>query len=307
MTAPPLVSAVMAVYNGADLIGESIASALAQSHESLELLVVDDGSTDATAALVGRWRERDRRVKLLSCAHGGQALALNLGIAASRGAYIARLDHDDLWHRDRLKLQLGWMEQEGLDVCGSWVRRIGDRSGVIRFAVGHEAIRHDTLFTCPILDSATLFRSRVLRDNPYPPSAIVRTEMVQLVRLLGRYRFGNMPRVLANYRMHAAQKTKRLIGLAAYRQRQLQEQHFERMFPDASEEERRTFALAIGHAPLELDDLLRVADLFIRRLRSPDREARQRVVLHWRRLAARRSDPRLKHMLRRRLDAAFLA
>jgi glycosyltransferase involved in cell wall biosynthesis len=303
----PLVSVVMAVYNGADLVGESIASALAQSHEALELLVVDDGSADTTAAVVRQWAERDRRVRLLSCAHAGQALALNEGIATSRGAYVARLDHDDLWHRDRLKLQLACIEQKGLDVCGSWVRRIGDARGVIRFPVGHEAIRHETLFTCPILDSATLFRAEILRDHPYPPSAIVRTEMVQLVRLLGRYRFGNMPRILAQYRMHAAQKTKRLAGLAAYRQRQLQEQHFRTMFPDAGAEERETFALTTGDEPLGRDELLSIADLFIRRLRSPDAEARQRVVLHWRRLAGRRSEPRLAPSLHRHLDEAFLA
>jgi glycosyltransferase involved in cell wall biosynthesis len=306
VAAPPLVSVVMAVHNGADLIGESISSVLAQSHQAFELLVVDDGSTDATAGFVAEWARRDRRVKLLPRSHAGQALALNEGIAAAQGLFIARIDHDDLWHKDRLKAQLAWRKPEGLDVCGSWVRRIGEGRGVIRFPRRHEAIRHEALFTCPILDSASLFRGDVLRENLYPESAIVRTEMVQLVRLLPRYRFGNMPRILAHYRMHRAQKTNRLAGLAAYRQRQLQEQLFSTLFPEADAPERATFALVAGNDPLGREELLAIADLFVRRLRSPDAEARQRVLLHWRRLIAQRAKKGLGEALRDHLEDEFL-
>jgi hypothetical protein len=297
----------MAVHNGSDLVEETIASVLAQSHALIELLAVDDGSTDGTAAIVEEWARRDGRVRLLRRGHSGQALALNEGIAAAQGAFIARIDHDDLWHRDRLKAQLAWIERERLDVCGSWVRRIGDARGIIRFPRGHEAIRHEALFTCPILDSASLFRGEVLRRNPYPESALVRTEMVQLLRLLPRHRFGNMPRILAHYRMHAGQKTKRLAALAAYRQRQLREQLFSGMFPNADAGERATFARVAGNDPLARDELLAIADLFVCRLRSPDPEARQRVLLHWRRLTAQRAEKGLRQALGRHLDDAFLA
>src|SRR3569833_3431517 len=106
MTAPPLVSVVMAVHNGADLIGETIASVLAQSHAALELLVVDDGSTDATAALAGEWARQDMSEKLLPRVHSGQALALNENIAASRGAYIARVDQNKHKQQNHKKTQL---------------------------------------------------------------------------------------------------------------------------------------------------------------------------------------------------------
>jgi hypothetical protein len=296
----------MAVYNGADLVGETIASVMAQSHEALELLVVDDGSTDGTEAVVEEWARRDWRVKLLPRGHAGQALALNEGIAASQGATIARVDHDDLWHRDRLKAQLAWIEREGLDVCGSWVRKIGDARGVMRFPRGHEAIRYETLFTCPILDSASLFRGDVLRQNLYPESAIVRTEMVQLLRLLPKYRFGNLPRVLADYRIHSGQKTRRLQALALYRQRQLQEQQFAQICPDAEPAEVTTFALLTGDAPLGREQLIAIAELFGRRLRPSDPEARRRIVRHWRALTARRAETRLSQELRHHLDDQFL-
>ncbi|HEX4695227.1 glycosyltransferase family 2 protein [Sphingomonas sp.] len=297
----------MAVHNGTNFIDETIASVLAQSHEALELLVVDDGSTDTTRDLVRGWAQRDPRVKLLKRGHAGQALALNEGIAEAQGAYLARIDHDDLWHRDRLAAQIIHMTENSLDVCGSWVRRFGDASDVIRFPCGHEAIRYEALFTCPILDSATLFRGEVLRENPYPPSAVVRTEMVQLLHLLPRYRTANLPRILTDYRIHPSQKTNRLVALAAYRQRQLQMQHLAQLVPQADADERSLFDLAVGNAPLGQDELERIADLFVRRLRSPDREARERVVLHWRRLVSRSADAEAAQALRDRLDMDFLA
>ena len=135
----------------------------------------------------------------------------------------------------------------------------------------------------------------------------MRQEMVQLVRLLGRYRFGNMPRILAQYRMHGGQKTKRLAALAAYRQRQLQQQHFGTMFPDAGAEERATFALTTSYEPLGREELLALADLFVRRLRSHDSEARQCLLLRWRRLTAQRAEPGLAQALKHYLDNEFLA
>lgn len=306
MAGPPLVSVVMAVHDGAAFIGETIASVLAQSHEALEMLVVDDGSADATAAIVREWERRDRRVMLLARGHAGQALALNEGIAAARGDYIARIDHDDLWHRDRLKAQLAGMRRLGLDVCGSWVRRFGGARGVIRFPCGHEAIRHDALFTTPMLDSATLFRGAVLRDHPYPPSAVVRQELVQLLRLLPLYRFGNLPRILAQYRIHAGQRTQRLVGLVAHRHRQLREQHFAAMFPDADAADRETFGLVAGAEPLGEAALLRIEELFARRLTPEDAEARDRIRQHWRSLVARRAAPDLARSFLARTEALGL-
>jgi hypothetical protein len=116
-----------------------------------------------------------------------------------------------------------------------------------------------------------------------------------------------MPRILAHYRMHAGQKTKRLAALAAYRQRQLREQLFAGMFPNVDAGERATFARVAGNDPLARDELLAIADLFVCRLRSPDPEARQRVLLHWRRLTAQRAEKGLRQALGRHLDDAFLA
>jgi hypothetical protein len=185
-----------------------------------------------------------------------------------------------------LEIQLPFMQQREVDVCGSWVRRFGGANGVIRFAQSHEAIRYETLFTCPILDSATLFRSNLLRAHPYPPEAIVRQELTQCVRLLPAFRFANLPRYLCDYRIHPGQKTQRFGAMIFYRQAKLGLQHFLTMYPDASADEIAIFERirATAKAPLNRAELAAAGKFFARYLHPEDQEAKQRMRRRWRRL-----------------------
>ena len=93
-----LVSVVIPVRNGERFIGKTLASALAQTHQDIEVLVVDDGSTDGTRNLVQTAAARDKRVRLLKNDKIGVATARNYGIGKAQGELIAPLDGDDLWH-----------------------------------------------------------------------------------------------------------------------------------------------------------------------------------------------------------------
>jgi glycosyltransferase involved in cell wall biosynthesis len=108
-----LVSVLVPAYNAATTIAETLASALAQSHSELEIIVVDDGSTDNTAEIVAGIAGRDARVILVRQENAGVAAARNAALARARGAYIAPLDADDLWHPDKLALQLRRMSAAG--------------------------------------------------------------------------------------------------------------------------------------------------------------------------------------------------
>jgi len=88
------VSAIIPVFNGAVTIAEAIDSALAQSYPSLEVIVVNDGSTDATAEVLRRYGER---IKVIDRPNSGIAVSRNLGVAAAQGEYLAFLDSDDAW------------------------------------------------------------------------------------------------------------------------------------------------------------------------------------------------------------------
>src|SRR5215813_851575 len=102
------VSVVIPTYNRAGVVEEAIASALGQTHRDLEVIVVDDGSTDDTGERVGRLS--DPRVRYLSRAHAGVSSARNAGIAAGGGELVAFLDSDDLWKPTKLETELAALE-----------------------------------------------------------------------------------------------------------------------------------------------------------------------------------------------------
>ncbi len=108
---PPIVSVIMPAYNGAALIGETLASVGAQTFGDYEVIVVDDCSTDATRAVVGGWP--DPRVRLIEApVNGGPVRARNLAVSHARGRYLAALDHDDLCHPDRFARQVAWLDAD---------------------------------------------------------------------------------------------------------------------------------------------------------------------------------------------------
>ncbi|HEU4618920.1 MAG TPA: glycosyltransferase [Gammaproteobacteria bacterium] len=102
----PAVSVVLPAYDAAGTIARAVRSVLAQTFRDFELVVVDDGSTDATAAEVRRAAAGDARVRLVALEHRGIVPALNAGIAAARGRLIARMDADDEMLPRRLEAQV---------------------------------------------------------------------------------------------------------------------------------------------------------------------------------------------------------
>ena len=116
----PNISVVMIFWNAARHIEEAIASVFAQTHESWELLLVDDGSTDASSgiarAMADRHPGRVRYLEHPGHCNAGMSASRNLGIAHARGAYLAFLDSDDLWLPERLARHLGVL-QAHLDVA----------------------------------------------------------------------------------------------------------------------------------------------------------------------------------------------
>src|SRR3954468_8267905 len=97
-----LVTVVIPVYNGERFLGEAIESALGETHQPVEVIVVDDGSTDGSAAVAESYPE----ARLLRAENGGPGAARNVGVAAARGEAVANLDADDLMVPERVERQL---------------------------------------------------------------------------------------------------------------------------------------------------------------------------------------------------------
>jgi glycosyltransferase involved in cell wall biosynthesis len=108
----PLISIVCAVHNGERFIGEAITSAMAQTGVDLELVVVDDGSTDTTPAILAEKAAGDRRITVVTQENRGVAVARNRAIAEARGEFVAFLDADDVWMPDKLQRQLELFQRD---------------------------------------------------------------------------------------------------------------------------------------------------------------------------------------------------
>jgi glycosyltransferase involved in cell wall biosynthesis len=108
-----LVSVIVPAFNAADTVCDTVRSALNQTHRNLEIIIVDDGSTDQTQAVASSFVERDPRVRYVRKDNGGVASARNRGIAEARGEFVAPLDADDLWYPTKLERQLERFEQTG--------------------------------------------------------------------------------------------------------------------------------------------------------------------------------------------------
>lgn len=118
-----LVSVIIATFNREILIVKAIESVLAQTFKDFELIVVDDGSTDSTAQVLAKYRDR---ITYLYQENKGPSAARNLGIKNANGAYVCFLDSDDLWHKDKLKIQLNAINHNpDIKICYTneiWIR-----------------------------------------------------------------------------------------------------------------------------------------------------------------------------------------
>ena len=119
----PLVSVVIPTYNRWPMVGEAIESVLGQTFRSVELIVVDDGSTDGTTKELAKY---GLKVRVVSCSKGGVAAARNYGVTIARGRYLAFLDSDDLWLPKKLEIQVAFMAQHPeVEICQTeevWLR-----------------------------------------------------------------------------------------------------------------------------------------------------------------------------------------
>ena len=208
MSCTPLVTVVMAVYNTEAYVGEAIDSILHQSFRDFELIVVDDGSTDSTAAILDGYAD-SRIVRLSQQPNMGLSVARNRAFEIARGKYIAIQDADDVALPHRLARQVEFLESHPeVGVLGSAMQLMdasGKPIGVKRFPASHGHLRWRLCFTSPIADTAAMMRRTLLAQvGTYDPMMRFGQDYdlwrrVSFVTLLA-----NLPDVLVFNRQHAA-------------------------------------------------------------------------------------------------------
>ena len=207
--APPFVSVVLAARDAAQTLEEAVRSVLAQAVRDLELVVVDDGSVDRTAEVLASIDDLRLRV-LRNAAPLGLAGALNVGLDAARGRYVARMDADDVALPGWLERILARIEASPrVAVVGTGMIDLADRSlgTVHRMPQGVRAVHWAALFSSPFFHSTVLLDRRVLDAHGLRYDATFgESEDYDLwARLLSVADGDNVPEALVLYRKHGAQ------------------------------------------------------------------------------------------------------
>jgi glycosyltransferase involved in cell wall biosynthesis len=216
-----LVSVIVPAYNAAGTVERTVTSALNQTYSNLEVLVVDDGSQDETAAVVRRIANKDHRIKLLQKPNGGLVSARNHGIAHAQGEFIAPLDADDLWHPDKLRRQVAAMRDEvGLVYC--WSRTI-DRQDRVLFDLAPCMLRgnvYAALIIKNFLHSGAplVRRSCIDRVGGYDATLATRgadccEDLKFNLDVAERYDFEVVPEFLSAYRLHPGTMSRNLDAM----------------------------------------------------------------------------------------------
>jgi glycosyltransferase involved in cell wall biosynthesis len=100
MSQEPLISVLVPAYNAEAFLEQCLESIVAQTYRHLEIIVVDDGSTDGTATISDRWAERDDRIRVIHQPNGGLSAARNTALDIMSGKYVAMVDSDDVIHTE---------------------------------------------------------------------------------------------------------------------------------------------------------------------------------------------------------------
>jgi glycosyltransferase involved in cell wall biosynthesis len=272
----------MAVYNAEAYVAGAIASIRRQTHTEWEMILIDDGSTDASASIAEEIQAVEPRLRVIRRPHAGRSAAINAGVELARGELIARMDADDIALPERLALQIDWMQRSRLDVCGGWTVRLGERGGFGWFPPEHADIERQMVFDIGLMFPTVIFAADVLRENKLEVG--LSFEDYELyTRLLGRYRHGNVPAVVLSRRNHPQQGTHLERDAWPREARTYRPRVVERLFPDATAEDLRILDQIAGRTPFQtLAELEHAGDWLLRLSESPDRQLRRVMLRRWR-------------------------
>lgn len=209
LSALPVVSVLMSVYNGESYLIQSIDSILNQSICNFEFIIIDDGSKDSSWEILTKASDRDSRIRLLrNESNLGLSKSLNRGMALAKGAYIARQDADDVSHPGRLARQLGLFETTpGLILAGSAYWVIDGEGQIIRIdrlPADDTSIRWHMLFHNGFAHSSVMIRADILTAHGLSYNEVCRyaQDYELWSRLLDYGAVANCVEPLICYRLH---------------------------------------------------------------------------------------------------------
>ncbi len=205
-----LCSVIMPVHNSAAYVASSIESVLQQTYRNLELVIINDASTDDSLKIIQESTKRcGIRVKVISFPENrGVAAARNKGLEQAAGEYIAFLDSDDIWHPEKIRLQTETLRKTGRDLCFVAYDMIDETGRVIK----HRQVKPDTGYTDllkenNIIFSGVLGRAECIKEQRFDCRCFHEDYLFLLTMLQKGKRFCGINETLLQYRVHGSGKS----------------------------------------------------------------------------------------------------
>ena len=210
MTSPPIVSVLMTVYNGVPFLADAINSVLAQTFNDFELVIIENGSTDATPEILKTFD--DQRIQVFAIEHTGRTEALNIGLNKTRGKYVAVLDADDIAMPERLALEVEYLDASPqTTLIASWIEQINEAGEIIKsfqFKTDSRQLKTSFAYENTVTHSSAMYvREMALAIGGYPGQYVYAQDFALYQELALRGDVAMVPQPLVQLRVHGASAT----------------------------------------------------------------------------------------------------
>jgi hypothetical protein len=226
------VSVVMAVYNAERYLEEAVRSILRQTYDDFEFIIIDDGSTDRSPAMLKSFADKDRRLNVHRQPNSGLIASLNKACGLARGTYVARMDADDISLPRRFEKQVQYLDaHKEIGVLGTWIQDIGadGQPGPIwPLPTSPATIRWFLMFGNCLAHPSAIMRRELIQRLVYRAAAVHVEDYDLWIRASSVTGVANIPEVLLMYRVLSQSVSSRHLDVqerqAAELQRSLRQQ-----------------------------------------------------------------------------------
>jgi hypothetical protein len=222
----PRVSVVMAVYNAERYLEQAVRSILDQTYGDFELIMIDDGSTDRSPAMLKSFSDGDRRLNVHRQPNSGLIASLNKACALARGTYVARMDADDISLPRRFEKQVQYLDaRKEIGVLGTWIQDIGadEQPGPIwPLPTDPATIPWFLMFGNCLAHPSVMMRRELIQSLAYRAEAIHVEDYDLWIRASSMSGVANIPEVLLKYRILSQSVSSRHLAVQETQAAELQ-------------------------------------------------------------------------------------
>lgn len=207
MNKNPLISVIMPAYNAENFISEAIDSILNQTLSDFELVVINDGSTDKTLQIIENYAKKDDRIVIISRENKGLIASRNEGIEMAKGKYIAKMDADDISFPERFEIQISFMKNNNVDICGSRIILFSNDK-IIReqsVPITDVDIKFTLMFMSALAHPTVMMDRKIFDNLKYQQYRYAEDYKLWTDIALYGYKMRNLDMPLLKYRIHQEQ------------------------------------------------------------------------------------------------------